>query len=142
MVNIINKEKAINFFNKHGYLIINSMRQTGKTTVLRKIIELNQDKKIGILCHNHAHYTFHFNNYPNCEYISNLQIDLCGKHFDILIGDEVYLEPNPNIKTACAYTKRFVEHSLEINELLKEKIIMLKNTMSEHQFEIEFNQYL
>ena len=46
MVKHIDSEDAINFFNTHGYLIINSARQTGKTTLLRKIIELNQDKKI------------------------------------------------------------------------------------------------
>ncbi len=92
-------------------LIINSNRQTGKTTVLKKIIESNQDKKIGIRCHSHAHYAIQFNMYPNCIYISSSQYTR-GIHFDIIIGDEIYVQPNPEVMTACAYTSKFVEFSL------------------------------
>ena len=51
------------------------------------------------------------------------------EHFDILIGDEVYLEPNPEIKTACAYTKKYVEYSLKPNEQLIKQIDEIKNNL-------------
>ncbi|MCK4518398.1 hypothetical protein KAT92_06480 [Candidatus Babeliales bacterium] len=106
------QDDAIEFFNEHGYLIVNSKRQTGKTTLLKKIIESNKDKTIGVRCLSHVHYTRQFNMYSNCVYMSNIQ-DIYGIHFDIIIGDEIYIQPNPRVRTACAYTSKFVEFTLK-----------------------------
>ena len=111
------QDDAIKFFNEHGYLIVNSKRQTGKTTLLKKIIESNQDKVIGIRCLSHAHYAMQFNVYPNCVYIPDNPYYLKGRCFDIIIGDEIYIQPNPRIKTACAYTSKFVEFTLKQEDL-------------------------
>jgi hypothetical protein len=138
----IDQDGAIKFFNKHGYLVINSMRRSGKTNVLRKIIELNEDNRIGILCPSYGHYKMHFNIYPNCEYVSDFPLDSAGEHFDILIGDEVFLQPMIGIKTACAYTNKYVEYSLHPTECALEQIAEIKMSISSEQFEIEFGQYM
>ena len=138
----VNHDDAIKFFNEHGYLIINSMRQTGKTTLLKKIIESNQDKKIGIRCINHVQYTRQFNIYPNCEYLPDDPYYLKGRRFDIIIGDEVYIQPNLEVKTVCVRTNNFVEFSLKPSEQLLKQIKEIKPCISEHQFEIEFGQYM
>lgn len=138
----IDQDGAIEFFNEHGYLVINSMRHSGKTSVLRKIIELNGDKEIGILCPNFRHYKTHFNMYPNCEYVSDFPCDSAGKRFDILIGDEVFLQPRFGVKTACAYTNKYVEYSLRPPERMPKWIDEVKASISPEQFEIGFGQYM
>lgn len=138
-MNEIDQDGAIEFFNKHGYLVINSMRRSGKTNVLRKIIELNADKEIGVICPNFRDYEVNFNMYhPNCEYVPDFPQDLVGKRFDILIGDEVFLQPRFGVKTACAYTNKYVEFSLRPPEWIGK----IKVEISQEQFEIEFGQYI
>lgn len=136
----ITPKQAIEFFNKHGYLVIDSMRQTGKTQLLYKIIELNQDKEIGILCPTLSHYHFHFNLFQNCTFIQPKNPNY--KHFDIILGDEIHVEPTTAIKTACVSTKKYLSFSLRPTDELLDKIEDIKRSTPQYSYEVEFGQYI
>ncbi len=131
-------DNALAFFNEHGYLIINAMRRSGKTNILCAIIEQNPDKKIGVHCPNLRQFENHYRRYKNCTYVAR---DTCHS-FDILIGDEIRIEPIKGTPTACAYTSRYIELTLEPTEQLKQQIKKEKCTMSQLAYETNFGQYL
>jgi len=141
----ITSNEALEFFNEYGYLVINSMRGSGKTNVLHKIIITNNDKTIGIRCHTLSHYHNHFNIYPHCKFISQSHgyfYGQCNQRFDIILGDEIYIKPSKEIKTACVLTRRHVEFSLYPCKKMIDRLDDLKHSLPAHDFEVEFGQFL
>lgn len=146
----ITSKEALRFFNENGYLVINSMRGSGKTNVLRDIIESNRHKKIGILCPSLRHYDNHFHEYRNCNYIVKHYSNGLGDtmfrgtsyRFDIILGDEIYVEPSKAVKTACVMTRRHVEYSLYPDRKIIDSLDELKHNLPSHDFEIDFGQFL
>lgn len=129
------QQKAIEDFNKFGYLIVNAPRRSGKTILLQEIIKQNQDKKIGVQCLNYRMFKcLGYDQFINCIYVEN------NKDVDILIGDEVFIEPIPNIRTACALTPRYYIHKWNDFSAYVDKdgLIQLQKEMTEEKFRCEF----
>ncbi|NOR85332.1 hypothetical protein GQ473_04380 [archaeon] len=134
----VNSDEAVDFFNTRGYLVINSSRASGKTTTLKRIIEENPNLKIGVKTPTRRIFNMYYKKYENCTSIIT-ELDSCGYRFDILIGDEVHIEPVIGQKTACAYTMKYIELSLDSVHINLDK---LKHSKWPEQFETEFGQYL
>ena len=103
----ISNREAIEFFNINDYLIINSDRRSGKTSVLKAIVESNPNSKIIIRCPTLRMFEHIYAKYTNCEYDMHN-----NKTGDIVIGDEVYISPSKYYRTACALTNRYKVLSL------------------------------
>ncbi|MCK5612004.1 hypothetical protein KAR91_59590 [Candidatus Pacearchaeota archaeon] len=133
----IDIDGAVEFFNTHEYLVINSSRMSGKTTTLKRIIESNPYLKIGIKTPTLKMFDWNYKQYKNCTYIQKYTVEYC---FDLIIGDEVLVEPRRDQKTACAYTKKYVECSLS-SQLDIDSLDRIAYDYPK-QFEIQFGQYL
>lgn len=146
------QKKAIDFFNKNGYLIIEAARQTGKTITLQAIIEKNKDKKIGIITYSYTMYQCDYKELKcdNIKYLRRIpsEEELNQYKFDIILGDEVFIEPFSfnnscrEIKTACALTPRYIVKNLSIPKKVIEHIERMKKFFSKDQFEIEYGRFL
>lgn len=128
------QQKAIDDFNKFGYLIVNAPRRSGKTTLLQEIIKQNRDKRIGVMCLNYGMFkAMGYDKFLNCIYAEN------NKDVDMLIGDEVFIEPVSGILTACALTPRYYIHKWPSSSMQagKEQVKELKKQMSPEQYRCE-----
>ena len=59
---------------------------------------------------------------------------------DILIGDEVLIEPRREVKTACALTRNYVVMKLKPSHS-KKQLERLKREMGSCKYLVEFGQY-
>ena len=132
----INIDDAVEFFNTHGYLVINSARASGKTTALQRIIEANPHLKIGVECLTLRAFDLGYKKYKNCTFLNKYAIK---EYYDIVIGDEVFITPRSNLKTACAYTTEYVTCTLNTSI---SHLNSIRRDSPPNKFEIEFGQYL
>jgi hypothetical protein len=132
----INIDDAVEFFNTHGYLVINSARASGKTTTLQRIIEVNSHLKIGVKCPTLRAFDWGYKKYKNCTFLNEYAIK---EYYDIIIGDEVFITPRSNLKTACAYTAKYVTCTLNTSI---PHLNSIRKDSPPNKFEIEFGQYL
>lgn len=107
MTQISNKD-ALAFLNKNRYLIINSKRQTGKTQMLQFIIEHFPSLRIVVRCSRKRTFDANYKRYQNCTY--DPQHEYVG---DLIIGDEVYVNPSTRCLTACALTNIYEVYSVK-----------------------------
>lgn len=103
----ISNKEGKEFFDANEYLIINSDRRSGKTGLLKSIIESNPSSKIIVRCPTYKMFNDVYAKYINCEYD-----EYNNKTGDIIIGDEVYVPPSKYYRTACALTNRYRVFSL------------------------------
>jgi hypothetical protein len=138
-----NQRKAIGFFEKHGYLVLEGARGCGKTEILSEIIRRNPKKKIGVRCLSRYHYDYCYLRFENCRYLFPSQ--KTPSKIDILIGDEVLIKPSSTVETACALTQKYVVLRIK-NDLphapSRKQLNALKKAMNEHEFMIHYGQYL
>lgn len=149
---------ALSFFEENNYLIVEAARQTGKTTILKEIIKKNEDKKIGIMTLSYLLYVDGYkelgHKFKNIEHITSLEKGIVIEDFDIILGDEVFIEPfkfrniNPFLRTACALTPRSKEKGTYVikNLFLPKKLVKnmerIKEVMSKDSFEMEYGRFL
>jgi len=104
---------------------------------LCEIIKRNLDKKIGVKCLSKNHFDFLYRKFPNCRYISSEKQE---KGLDILIGDEILIEPRREVKTACALTRNYVVMRLKPS-YSKKQLEKFKKEMGSYKYLVEFGQY-
>ena len=84
------QQKTFNAFNEYNNVVVFAPRRSGKTQLIKHIIEQNKDKKIGIFTQS-DYIFFRIGAYENCEHISSDASSFYknkGKKFDIIIGEE------------------------------------------------------
>lgn len=109
-----NQLRAIEFFEKYGYLVLEGPRICGKTTILKEIIRRNPNAKIGVKTPTAIHYHTNYRNFKNCEYMgyANPKYD-----YDIIIGDEVYIKPQEKVRIACALTPNYLKFIIPFGDI-------------------------
>ena len=136
------QKKAFEDFKKFGYLVVEAPRRSGKTTLLKAIIECYPNKyRIGICCQNYRMYKA-IPEYADFDYIApeNLMEAIITKKYGLIIGDEVLIEPQEGVKTACALTPRYYIHRWYIDDvpfLKKKELKKFKESMSEENYRTE-----
>ena len=96
--------KAWDELNETGYSAWDTDMYVGKTTLLQAIVHMMPDKTIGVFCPTYVLYERDWKMYDNCVYISD-PIKARGRKFDLLVGDDVIIERDPEYKIICAFTR-------------------------------------
>ena len=131
----LKQQDAFDFFGRSGYLVLEGPRRSGKTMVLLEIVRRNSKKTVGVKCLSRKMFDTFYKEFKNCKYNK--------EDVDILIGDEVFIEPTPKKKTACAMTRRWVVKRFPIPEYFPEgELEKLRSVMDPAAFDCEFGQYL
>ncbi len=156
------QEEAIDFFDEYGYLVINDARQTGKTEVIKEIIRRNRDKRIGIMCPNRDYWQSCYrdikeevyqmkpmvNKVPSINFIGTRvdEVDFIVNKFDIIIGDEVFVNPflgfNFRVKTVSACTPRYIIKTIHNEKELKKKAKIFKKILNKEHYSVEYGQFI
>ena len=138
--------QALLDFEEYGYLVIEAPRGSGKTVLLREIVRRNIGKeKIGVICSSllmfKTCYEREFNGkitqavyIPYKEFFKNPSID---SKFTLLIGDEVFIEPRRNVKTACALSRGYFVHRWDLRDIPfmnESRIDILRSALSKEMF--------
>lgn len=108
---LLNNNKVVNIAIKH--------RQTGKTNILNKLMNIYKDKKILFIGFNSINFNL-LKKYPNTNFIyynSNSDYNkLLGKNYDIILIDDLEFYNDNNINNIIDY--------LKINFQFIEKVIL------------------
>jgi len=139
------QKEAIEFFEKHGYLVVDASRRSGKTTILKEIIRKNPEKNFGIVCkHGYPSYKQQYGELENCKYMASID-EYTKNKYDIILGDEKLITPQMLEKkrypTACVMTTPFVVKTIE-NRASDKELKEFKKEIPQEMFESEFGQYI
>lgn len=131
------QQKAIDDFNKFGYLIVNAPRRSGKTTLLREIIRQNICEGLYVKCLNKGMFDALYGDIKGIKYMMG---DVIPKDARLVIGDEVFFDPKSKVtRIACALTPRYYIHKWPSSSVQagKEQVKELKKQMSPEQYRCE-----
>jgi hypothetical protein len=135
-----NQLEAIAFFKHHKYLVVEAPRSSGKTFLLQELVRQNPTKQFGVRCLSYPFFRQYYEQFENCTYIER---DIHSKKFDILLGDEILIEPS-DTPSACALTKRYIVlrwKTFDNPYIDKEDIEEARKVLAKDAYRMEFGQY-
>jgi hypothetical protein len=136
------QQEAIDFFEEYKYLVVEAPRRSGKTFLLQQIARMNPNKKIGVMCLGFNFFERMYGEFSNCRYIENLNSELTKP--ELIIGDEVLVEPKGDIPTACALTKRYIALRWGLDSMkyvTKRNLEEVRSQLSKEAYRQNFGQY-
>jgi AAA+ ATPase superfamily predicted ATPase len=133
------QQKAFNDFVKNRCVVITAPRRSGKTMLLKYIVEKYPRKRFGVYCNNFRMFKYNFGMYKNCHYKNNDSM----YEADILLGDEFivhdYGRPSISVITEDINITKWIN---PYKKSTLKHILTHKKQMPKKMWENEFGNYL
>jgi hypothetical protein len=136
------QQEAFDFFKKNNYLVVEAPRRSGKTVLLQAIVEAFPKRRIGVKTLSYPYFKRSYDMYSHCVYIERGRG--ADEPVDMLIGDEILIEPQVNTPTACAISKRYITTRWQLSDnphIPGGTLEEMRRELSEDTFQREFGQY-